>query len=277
MLGGILTFEAQTNNMNFKQQVVWITGASSGIGEYLSYAFSAAGARLVLSSRKREELERVAHACAHPEQVFILPLDVARLDTLEAAVDTVRAHYGAIDILINNAGISQRELALDTQIAVDRQIMDINYFGTIALTKLVAPDMQARKSGQIVVMSSVLGKIGVPYRSAYAASKHALHGFFDSLRAELFPHQVAVTLICPGYVRTNVTINALRGDGSTNQVMAESTSGGFAPEAFAQKALRAIASKKREVVIAKTEGLGVLLHRFVPGIFARIARNMKLK
>lgn len=263
--------------MNFDNQVVWITGASSGIGEYLSYAFSNAGARLVLSSRKRDELERVAKSCAHPERILILPLDVAQFDTFAPAIEQVIARFGVIDLLVNNAGISQRELALDTRISVDQQIMDINYFGTVALTKLVAPLMQARKSGQIVVMSSVLGKIGVPYRSAYAASKHALHGFFDSLRAELFQHNVSVTLICPGYVRTNVTINALRGDGSANQVMAESTSGGFSPEEFATKALRAIAQRKREVVIAQKEGLGVLLHRFVPGIFARIARNMKLK
>lgn len=263
--------------MNFKNNVVWITGASSGIGEHLSYAFSKAGAKLVISSRNQTELERVRAACANPSEVFVLPLDVVDFNAVPHAVHQVIEHYGAIDILINNAGVSQRELALDTQLQVDQQIMNINYFGTIALTKAVAPLMQARKSGHIVVISSVLGKIGVPYRSAYAASKHALHGFFDSLRAELFADNIAVTLICPGYVHTNVTINALRGDGRSNQTLAESTKGGFAPDYFAQKALQAIASRKREALIAKKEGLGVLLQRFVPGIYARIARNMKLK
>ncbi len=263
--------------MYFKDKRVWITGASSGIGEYLAYALNEEGAQLILSSRKVEELERVKNRCKKPDAVYILPLDVSDFEAIPIAVEKAITSFGAIDILINNAGISQRELALKTGLSVDRKIMDVNYFGTIALTKAVCPHMQSRHSGQIVVISSVMGKIGAPYRSAYAASKHALHGFFDSLRAELYPDGIQISLICPGYVHTNVTVNALRGDGSPNSVMAESTKGGFPPDVFAQKALRAIKHKKREALIAKKEGLAVLINRFAPGVFARIARNLKLK
>ncbi len=263
-------------NMEFRNKIVWITGASSGIGEHLAYGFAAEGARLILSSRNEKELSRVREGCHKATEVHIVPMDVAALDTIPAIVENVLKTIGPIDILVNNAGISQRDLALQTSLTVDQKIMDVNYFGTLAITKVVAPVMQARKSGQIVVISSVLGKMGVPYRSAYAASKHALQGFFDSLRAELYRDNITVTVICPGYVFTNVTANALKGDGTPNAVIAESTRSGFPPDVFAQKALQAIRKQRREVVIAKQEGLGVLLQRFVPGIYARIARNMKL-
>lgn len=263
-------------NMDFRNKLVWITGASSGIGEHLAYAFSKAGARLILSSRNEKELARVREGCAREAEVHIVPMDVASLGTIPAIAEEVLQKFGPIDILVNNAGISQRDLALQTSLSVDQRIMDVNYFGTLAITKAVAPAMQARKSGQIVVMSSVLGKMGVPYRSAYAASKHAIHGFFDSLRAELYPDNITVTLICPGYVFTNVTANALKGDGTPNAVIAESTRSGFPPDVFAKKALKAIYDRRREVIIAKKEGIGVLLQRFAPGIYARIARNMKL-
>lgn len=263
-------------NMDFRNKLVWITGASSGIGEHLAYGFSKAGARLILSSRNEKELARVREGCGQEAEVHIVPMDVASLDTIPAIVEQVLQKIGPIDILVNNAGISQRDLALQTSLSVDQRIMDVNYFGTLAITKAVAPAMQSRKSGHIVVMSSVLGKMGVPYRSAYAASKHALQGFFDSLRAELYPDNIAVTVICPGYVFTNVTANALKGDGTPNAVIAESTRSGFPPDVFARKALQAIHKRRREVVIAKKEGIGVFLQRFAPGIYARIARNMKL-
>lgn len=263
--------------MYFNQKVIWITGASSGIGEHLAYALAKAGARLILSSRKLPELERVKANCPPGSEVVIEPLDVGDFVAIPEVAKKVLARFGQVDILINNAGISQRELALDTKFEVDQQIMNVNYLGTVALTKLIAPVMVARKSGQIVVMSSVMGKFGAPYRSAYAASKHALHGFFDSLRAELHPYNVKITILCPGYVRTNVTINALRGDGAPNQVMADSTASGYPPEVFANKALKAIANQREEVVIGQKEALGVYIKRFAPSVYSRIARNLKLK
>ncbi len=263
--------------MYFKDKVIWITGASSGIGEGLVYALAKEGAKLIISSRKQTELERVKNNCQEGSEVMVLPLDVAQFDTIAPAAEKARARFGQIDILINNAGISQRELVVDTDLSTDRKIMDVNYFGTVALTKAVLPQMIERKDGQIVVMSSVLGKMGVPWRSGYSASKHALHGFFDSLRAEVFKHNIKVTVICPGYVKTNVTINALKGDGSKNNVMADSTAGGWEPSEFAPKVLNVIKKQKREVYLGRKEVIGVYLNRYIPTVWAKIARGLKLK
>jgi short-subunit dehydrogenase len=260
----------------FKDKVIWITGASSGIGEALAYAFSDADAYLILSSRKAESLEAVKADCKHPDKICILPLDVTHYKTIPAIAEKAIQFQGHLDILINNAGISQRALAQDTQLEVDQKIMDVNFFGSIAVSKAVLPHFLARKSGHIVVMNSVMGILGVPYRSAYCASKHALKGFFDTLRAEVHASNIQVTNILPGYVRTNVTINALKGDGSPNDEMAESTAGGYSPTYFAQKVQRAIARKKKEVYIAKTEILGIYIMRFFPNLFFRIIRNHRL-
>ena len=263
--------------MSFKDKVVWITGASSGIGEHLAYAFANEGAKIVISSRNEKELNRVKNNCSKEAEVLVLPLDVAKFDRVPGITKKIIDHFGFINILINNAGVSQRALAKETQFEVDQKIMQINYLGTVAVTKAVIPYMVRQEFGHIVTMSSVLGKFGVPHRSAYAASKHALHGFFDSVRGELAHDNIKVTLICPGYVHTNVTINALKGDGSRNNVMAESTKNGMEPNVFAQKALRAIEKEKAEALIGGKELLGVYLKRFVPGIFSKITQNQKLK
>ena len=209
--------------MVFKDKVIWITGASSGIGEHLAYAFSEQGAKLILSSRNQQELTRVKQNCSNPDSIRILSLDVAKFEQATVIYQQVKEAWGTPDILINNAGISQRELVKDTAFLVDKKIMDVNFLGTVAVTKAVLPDMLAKKSGQIVVISSVMGKIGTPFRSAYAASKHALQGWFDCLREEVYQDNIKVTIICPGYVHTNVTINALKGDGSKNNTMADNS------------------------------------------------------
>lgn len=262
--------------MYFKDKVVWITGASSGIGEHLSYALSQKGAKLIISSRNEKELQRVKQNCPQAETIFILPLDVAQFDTLAEAYEKVKKQWGAPDILINNAGISQRDLILNTQFSVDQKIMEVNFLGSVAITKLVLPDMVARKSGHIVVISSVMGKIGTPFRSAYAASKHALQGWFDCLREEVYPDNVKVSIICPGYVHTNVTINALKGDGSKNNEMADSTSGGMEPSVFAQKALRAIAKGQNEVLIGGKEIMTIYLKRLSPRLLTWVLRRAKV-
>lgn len=262
--------------MKYKNKVIWITGASSGIGEHLAYAFAEQGAKIVLSSRKTKELERVKNNCSGTDDILILPLDVAAFDTIAAATEKVINTFQQIDMLINNAGISQRELAAVTDLSVDQKIMDVNYLGTIAVTKSVLPHMIAQKSGQIVVISSVMGKFGTPYRSAYSASKHALHGFFDSLRAEVDKDNISVTIICPGYVHTNVTINALRGDGSKNNEMATATRNGLEPGDFARKALRVISREKEEALIGKKEVLAVYVKRFFPAFFSRMVKRVKV-
>ncbi|MCB2376505.1 SDR family oxidoreductase [Hymenobacter sp. BT635] len=262
--------------MPFTNQVIWITGASAGIGEALAKEFARAGARLILSARNVAELERVRAACA-PAEVLVLPLDLAHSSDFPAHVAQVLAHYGRLDILVNNGGISQRSLTLDTSLDVHRRLMEVNYFGTVALTKAVLPHLIAQGQGQIVVVSSLVGKFGSPYRSAYAASKHALHGFFDSLRAEIWASGVGITIICPGFVRTGVSVNALTADGSPQRTMDEATARGLAPEELALQAVRAIVRRRQEVYIGGRETLGVYLKRFLPGLFSRVLRRAQVR
>ena len=260
--------------MHFKDKVIWITGASSGIGEHMAYAFAEQGADLILSARNEQELQRVQQNCPRHTRTLLLPMDVTEYEKISGLAARAVNHFGKINILVNNAGISQRSLAKETALSVDQKIMDVNFIGTVAVTKAVLPYMLRQKQGQIVAISSVMGKIGTPRRSTYAASKHALHGFFDCLRAEVHDQNIRVTIICPGYVHTNVSINALTGDGTPNNKMAETTKGGLEPDAFAQKALRAIYQKKEEAYIGGREIMGIYLKRFLPGVLSRYVRGM---
>ncbi|KUG08028.1 SDR family oxidoreductase [Solirubrum puertoriconensis] len=262
--------------MNFRNQVIWLTGASSGIGEALAKAFAHEGARLVLSARNEAELRRVQQICA-PAEALVLPLDLGDAASLPGKVQQVLAHYGRLDVLVNNGGVSQRSLALETSLAVDRRLMEVNYFGTVALSKAALPHLLQQSAGRIVTISSLVGKFGTPYRSAYAASKHALHGFFDSLRAELHGSGVGITIICPGFIRTGVSINALTGDGRALGTMDEATEKGLSPEAFARRALPIIARGDNEAYIGGKETLGVYLKRFAPAIFAKLLTRTKVR
>ena len=262
--------------MQFKDKVVWITGASSGIGEHLAYAFAARGAKLILSSRNEAELARVQQNCPIGSATFILPIDVAQYDKLPALAQQAKAHFGRLDILVNNAGLTQRALVKDAPFTMDEKIMAVNYLGTVALTKAVLPFMLEQQSGQIVAITSIMGKIGTPLRSAYAASKHALHGFFDCLRAEIHDDHIKVCLLVPGYVNTNISLNALRGKGRQYENLPDSTQEGLHPADFARQALRAIAAGKGEALIGGKETLAVYLKRFFPGILNRMVRKMKV-
>lgn len=254
--------------MRFDDKTVWITGASSGIGEALAVAWSREGARLVLSARNEQELERVRQACANPERHRVIPLDLTDTQAIHAAAKGA----GAIDVLVHSGGVSQRALASETDLAVDRAIMETNYFGTVALTKAVLPSMLARRSGHIVPISSVIGYVGIPTRSAYSASKHALHGFFESLRAETAKDGIAVTIVVPGYIRTKVSENALRGDGSAYGKMDETHQRAMRPEDAAPRIIDAVAKKKAEIRVGGAETLAVLLRRFFPRLTSRITR-----
>lgn len=262
----------------FRNKRIWITGASSGIGEALAYSCAGEGAHLILSSRKENELRRVATAAAEKgaASVLVQPLDLADHAGIPEIVGAVLKKTGKVDILINCGGISQRGLALETTLEVDKKIMNINFFGTIALTKALLPSMLTHQLGHIVTITSVTGKFGSPKRSAYAASKHALHGFFDSLRAELGHTPIQVTLVCPGFVRTNVSINALSGDGRPQGTMDEATEKGMSPEEAARRTLRAIRQGKEEVWFGGREVLGVYLKRLFPVYFSRVLRRAKV-
>ena len=262
----------------FENKVVWITGASSGIGEALAYAFAKQNAKLILSARRTEELERVAATCKLPaENIFILPMDVSKHEEIEAKAQQVQERFGQIDILINNAGLSHWSKIKDMTMDVLKQIMDTNFLGGAALTKAVLPSMLDKKKGQVVVISSILGKIVTHKQAAYNASKHALHGFFDTLRAEYGSNGIKVLIVCPGFVNTNVAKNSLDRNGKPigkNNKMIET---GLDPMYVAEKILLAIQNNKEEILLAgNKEKFGVLLKRFAPGLFSKFVSGNKL-
>ncbi len=262
--------------MKIEGSTTWITGASSGIGEGLALVLSRMGARLVLSSRKRDRLEAVRTRCAQPDRHLCVPLDLERPPSIQEAVRHVADAVGPVDILINNGGVSQRSLAVDTSLEVDRRLMEINYFGTITLTKALLPSMLERKSGHIVVVTSLMGKMAAPVRSAYAASKHALHGFFDALRAEIHDQGIRITLVAPGFIRTQISVNALTGDGSPADTMDDAVKAGMDPEVCAHKIARAIERERDEVIIAGREKVGVYIKAFSPALYNRIIRKVRV-
>ena len=263
--------------MKFKDQVFWITGASSGIGKSLTIELANLGAKLIISSRNESALSEVKKQCKFPENIAVLALDLEAYDDLVTKVDEAISVFGRIDVLVNNGGISQRSLVKDTSIAVDKRLMDINYLGTVALTKALLPHFIENKSGHFVVTTSIVGKIGTPLRSTYAATKHALHGFFDSLRAEHHNDNITVTLVCPGFVTTNVSKNALTGDGSPQDTMDIATENGIHPDEFAKQMLKAIRNKREEVYIAGIkEKLGVYTKRFFPKLLSKMIRKLSV-
>jgi len=253
---------------SIKNQVVWITGASSGIGEALAYEMSRRGAKLILSSRRTAELERVKNNCAHTDNIFILPLDLTDSTNLEGKVPIAIALFGHIDIMVHNGGISQRALVSETAIAVHREVMELNYFSYIILTKALLPHFIERGSGYFVVTSSVMGKIGTPMRAAYAAAKHALHGYFDCLRAEVDQHGIKVTILTPGYIHTPISV--ISGDGSFLESESEQINGGLSADKAARQIIKAIQNETFEPYIGKfigEERLAIFVKRFMPGLF----------
>lgn len=259
--------------------VIWITGASSGIGEALVYELAQRGAKLVISARRKEELERVKGNCPRDRQpdIAVLPLDLTNSAMLALSTQAAIQMFGHIDVLINNGGISQRSLVKDTAVDVDRRLMEVNYFGAIAITKNLLPHFIWRKKGHYVNVSSVTGKFGTPFRSGYAASKHALHGFFDALRAEHFNDNIKVTMICPGFIHTPITLAALTGDGTPLNKMDEAQFKGKPASWCAQQIASAIEREKEEVYIGGKEVLGVYVKRFFPSLFSRLIRKVAVR
>ncbi|XP_076289440.1 dehydrogenase/reductase SDR family protein 7-like [Lasioglossum baleicum] len=237
-------------------KVVMVTGASSGLGEALAHVFYNCGCKVILVSRRKEQLERVKNALINTHHTIpthppiVLPLDITDINSLKSEVEKVIDIHGKVDILINNAGISYRGEVDNTSVDVDIKVMLTNYFAQIALAKAVLPYMIKQRYGHIVCVSSVQGKIAIPYRSAYAASKHALQAWCDSCRAELADQNIKVNVISPGYVRTALSLNALTGNGQVYGVMDKTTEEGYSPEYVAQRTLKAILKDEKDVIIA---------------------------
>ncbi|MBO0936087.1 SDR family oxidoreductase [Fibrella sp. HMF5335] len=262
----------------FNQKTAWITGASSGIGEALAVELARQGARLVLSARRETELQRVAKATGLPaDAVLVLPLDVTDAADLAEKVQTVLARFGRVDYVFQNAGITQRSLVQDTDPVVYRRLMDVNFFGAVALTQAVLPQLLTQKSGHFVVTSSVAGKIGVKQRSGYCASKHALHGFFDSLRAEVANEGLRVTIVCPGYIRTPISSSALSASGEVYGKSDRAQEQGMPADECARRILKAVAAGREEIYVGGREIWGIYLKRFFPAILSKIIRNRRVE
>lgn len=263
--------------MNWKGKTVWITGASSGIGKALALEFSKKGARLLLSGRRKEALEAVQKECAKAESVDLLEFDLADHKNAPLWARAALDKLGSIDLLINNAGISQRSLIADTTMEVVERLMQVNYLGTVALTTALLPHWLERKSGQVAVVTSLMGRFGSPYRSGYCGAKHALHGFFDVLRMEHEKDGLQVTILAPGFVQTSIARNALVGDGSAQNAQDKATANGLRPEVCAKRMRKAIESKKHEAYFGKKEVMGIYLKRFFPRLLHKRVMNAQVR
>lgn len=257
--------------MNLTNKVVWVTGASSGIGEAICYELTKYNCKVILSARRENELLRVKKEMKISEEnVLILPIDLEKTNDTESWIATIIEKFGRIDVLINNGGISQKSLVEETTEEVERKVMEINYFGNVALAKAVSKIMVKQQSGKIVVTTSILGKFGLPFHSTYAASKHALYGFYDSFRLELKKDNVSVLLVSPGFINTNVAVNSITGDGTTLNEDSPAQINGMKTNVFARKLVGAIKSDRNHIYIGSKELLSIPFKTFFPNLFYSI-------
>lgn len=256
-------------------KTIWITGASSGIGAATARRAHADGHHVIISARREELLHELRDSTDDPARVSVVRLDVTDAATLEPTVSRVWREHGGVDIMVHNAGISQRGIVEETGIEVDRRVMEVNYFGVVGLTKALLPRMLERGSGHFTVVSSVAGYIGTPQRSSYCASKHALHGFFNSLRAEVHDAGIGVTLVCPGYVDTEITVHALQGDGSEMGTRSAKQQAGISADAVAQKLLTATERNRAEIYVGGAELAGIFVQRLSPTLAAQLVRRIE--
>ncbi|HXB41003.1 MAG TPA: SDR family oxidoreductase [Bacteroidia bacterium] len=261
----------------FSGKVVWITGASSGIGEALVYELAKQNAKIILSARNENGLKQVAEkAGLKSENSLIIPFDLSDTSKVKEYVQNVLSKFSRIDFLINNGGMSQRSEALTTTEAVERNLMEVNYFGHVALSKAVLPVMIKQNSGHITVVSSIAGKFGFYLRSSYSAAKHALHGYFECLCLENEKNNIHVLMVCPGKIQTEISIKATKEDGSAHGLMDDSHKNAVKADKCAVKILQAIKANKKEVLIGGKEILAVTVKRFFPSLFYTIIRKQRL-
>lgn len=260
----------------FTGKVVWITGASSGIGEALVRAFAHGGSRVIASSNDGARLEQVAESCsAMKGSVTTVAFDLGETAGIEELVGGVIEREGRVDMLLNIGGISQRALIRETPLWLDRRIMEINYFGTIALTKALLPYMISNGGGHMAATSSISGRFGFPLRSAYSASKQALHGFFETLLLEHGRDNIRVSVIIPGRVQTMISLHALTATGAEHGKMDEGQAGGVTAEKAARQILRGLGRNSREILVGSSELLMLKIRKYMPALFFRIAGRIK--
>ncbi len=259
-------------------KIVWITGASSGLGKALAQACALKGAQVILTARRVEELEKVRLSLSHPERHLSVAADITDETQVRQAHEQVLASKGRIDWLINNAGLSQRALIADTTMQTERAIMEIDYFSQVFLTKTVLPTFLKQKSGRIIFVSSVAGLLGTQYRASYSAAKAAIHLWANSLRAEVADQGVGVSVIFPGFVKTNVSFNALNGDGQPQANQDDAIENGLEPEVFAEIVIKALLNGEEYIVVGGAkEKLGVWVSRLSPKTLYKMIRKVKVK
>ena len=263
---------------NYKDLTIWVTGASSGIGEALTIAFAKRGALIILSGRDKEKLALVKSRCKNSKKHIVIPFDITDAEQVKEAYATAKTQVGNIDWLINNAGISQRALIMDTTEDVERQIMEIDYFAQTRLSRLVLPDMLEQGGGKIVMISSVAGLLGTQYRGAYGAAKAAIHMWANSLRAELHEQGIVVATIFPGFIQTNISINALTGDGSAQGTMDAATNKGLTATSFAKQVVKAFTKGEEYIIVAgRKEKLATKVNRLSPPKLYKLIRESQVK
>jgi len=261
----------------FKNKVIWVTGASSGIGEACAYELSKQNAKLILTALEDISLQIVKEKCLllGAQEVCVFSADFSQLESLEQLAENAWNCFGVIDLLFNNAGISQRATTIETNFEVIKKIMNVNYFAPVILTKIILPKMAEEGGGQIAVTTSISGKFGFPLRSAYCSSKYALHGFFETVAAEYFNNNIQITIVCPGRVQTNISLYALEKDGKPHGKLDPGQAKGITAEKASKKIVRAFEKRKPEVLVGKYELIMVYIKRFFPNLCRIIIRKIK--
>ncbi len=260
--------------MYFKNKVVWITGASSGIGAELAKQLSAKGAKVILTARRKEALEEVVKECAPgTENCKILPADLSATETWEQLTKDALGVFGYIDVFIHSAGLSQRSPAKDTSMDTIRKIMEVNFFAGVAISKYLLPHFMERGSGHLVPISSMAGLMGFPKRTGYAASKHAVKGFFETMQTEMDIPGMEITIISPGRINTPISMSAITATGELHGKMDKDLLNGIPVSVCAKKILDGVEKKKKHVIVARAERFLWWFWWFIPSIYRKIANN----
>lgn len=263
--------------MIWREKKVWIIGASSGIGQGLAIELNKAGAYVVLSARSSDKLQNTKALLHDANQSDIIPLDLSNLQSIEEGIQTYKSRHQNLDVLIHCGGISQRATATETSLITTRQIFESNFFGQIPITLAAVDMMKKQRSGKIVVITSFTGKWGFFLRSSYAASKHALHGYYESLRMEIEEFGIEVQLVTPGFINTDISKNAINGNGVATGEMDNNQLNGISVEDCAKQIKSGIEKNKWEFGVGGKEKLGLWIHRHFPNYFQKMLRKQSAK